>query len=637
MATERVFMFLSNDDLKSKIVEANNKYRAGNSIMDDLTYDNLLESLKCKISQSEFELFSNSLNEGTVECYGCKVKHPFIMGSLDKIKFENPKDVDNFIKNNVKTELAISSKIDGISCRLHYSNGKLISGSTRGDGEIGTDISDKIFYIKDIPHTIDSKDSFDIRGELVILKDDFISMSGFANARNACAGIVNRKVFDKNDVGNISFISYTILGDKFSKKQQFEMLSNFGFHIPWEKYIKKCDCENITQKLFDYAIKEFDYETDGLVISDSDYINEDKYKPNSQIAFKINQLEANTILIDVNFEGPSKDGFFNPVGILDPISLGGSVISKVTLHNLDFIKTFDLKFGSIITIRKSGDIIPTIIKNVSNPEDCEEIEYPVFCKCCGSVLVRDGVNLRCQNKMCRTQVINQIVHFIKKLGVKNASYATLDNNNISSFDKLLKFVPNENYKSEVKLYNELTANVFNKSKQELLAAMNFKDVSETLINKIVDFYGLENLETNIDGLDFSRLPNGIGLITINKFKADFRDVMEIVNKFTSDSRWNNLTASKTTVGGKIESIGTICFTGSLNTMTRQEAIKQSEEVGFEVKSGVSKGLSYLVTNDTTTETTKNKKAKSFGTKIITEKEFIELISSNQVEENIDSL
>ena len=137
------------------------------------------------------------------------------MGSLDKLKTEEPKSIIDFIKKYVKTTLNVSAKVDGISCRLHYENGKLISASTRGDGEFGEDITDKVKFVKCIPAKISIEDTIDIRGELVITKSDFMALSGFANPRNACAGIMNRKEWNKSDVEKISFVAYTVLGTKY--------------------------------------------------------------------------------------------------------------------------------------------------------------------------------------------------------------------------------------------------------------------------------------------------------------------------------------------------------------------------------------------------------------------------------------
>jgi NAD-dependent DNA ligase len=163
--------------------------------------------------------------------------------------------------------------------------------------------------------------------------------------------------------------------------------------------------------------------------------------------------------------------------------------------------------------------------------------------------------------------------------------------------------------------------VFTRSKQELLAAMQFTGLSEILINKIVDFYGFENIENN----KYDGLPFGIGELILEKFKDNIIDNLQLVNKFISDSRYN-YSNSFTIV--KKEIIGSVCFTGKLYTMSRGDASKKAIEAGYEVKSGVSSGLTYLVTNDTESNSAKNKKAKQLGTKVINEEEFLKLISNS---------
>jgi len=354
---------MNKEELKQKILNANKAYREGKPIISDIQFDELVEKFQTLVSEDEYNEFRDSLHE-----VAGKVKHPFVMGSLDKLKAENDDDIKKFIDTYVKSSLHVSAKVDGISCRLHYENGKLISASTRGDGYFGESLTDKIIYVKNVPSKINSNDVFDIRGELVIFKDDFAKLEGFANARNACAGIMNKKYWDKEEIENVSFVAYTILGSKYTKNEQFFVLNSLGFKCSECTLInnKSIINGNISQFLSDIVKKNeaLQYETDGLVICDANWKNEDEYRPDACKAFKVNQLIATTKVIDVAFEGPSKDGFFIPVAILEPVQLGGSVISRVTLHNLDVLEKLNLDFGDTIEILKSGDIIPRILRVV---------------------------------------------------------------------------------------------------------------------------------------------------------------------------------------------------------------------------------------------------------------------------------
>lgn len=363
---------MNKEELKSKIIKANAVYRSGAAIMADIEYDSMLEQFKSLVSEDEYSEFTNSLNEGAIE-YGEKIKHPYIMGSLSKLKYETPAEVKEFIDKHCPCLIA-SAKVDGISCRLHYENGQLTSASTRGDGYEGISLTDKIKFVKCVPKVLgtgkfgDEYKNIDIRGELVILKDDFATMTGFANARNACAGIMNRKDWNQEDVSNVSFIAYTILGKEFTKEEQFALLRAWGFNTTWNEtfrpYYFKDKKLDVVEELFKYASRDFEYDTDGLVLCSGSYINEDKYRPDACKAFKINQQKAITRLIDIDWGNPSKNGVFCPVAIFEPIELGGATISKASLYNIDYIEKLDIDFGDKIEVMRSGDVIPRITRVV---------------------------------------------------------------------------------------------------------------------------------------------------------------------------------------------------------------------------------------------------------------------------------
>lgn len=606
--------------LKQKITAANAAYRNGSPTMADLEYDELLEAFQKAVSQDEYDEFRDTLFDGAGD-----VKHPYVMGSLNKVKIEEPAAIKKFIKKHVKTLLNVSAKVDGISCRLHYENGKLVSATTRGDGMKGKDLTPKIWFVNHVPAEISCKDKLDIRGELVILKKDFAKMDGFANARNACAGIMNRKDFKQSDVHNVSFVAYTVLGPKYGKATQFSFLNVNGFKKAWNANYTKSEYEDpgFIDVLMDKAMASYDYEVDGLVIADAEYKNENKYRPDACVAVKTNQLIAETTLIDVSFDGPSKNGFFIPVAELEPVELGGSTISRATLHNLDFIAEKGLKYGSRIKIVKSGDIIPKVIAVIENPAGCTDIELPDECPCCGTKLVREGVNVRCMNKDCSAQKLKQVTAFIKQLGVKNASEATLKKLRIDDVKSLLAFRPNKKHKSETKLYDEVLSKVLSRSKTELLAAMNFKDLGETLINKIVEFYGYDSIAA---GKQYVGLPDGVGELTLQKFKDCILENLAQVNMIINDSRYSFLESSQNALATTKSNMNgmSVCFTGKLNSMSRSQASKLAEENGYEVRGAVNKGLTYLVTNDPNSGSSKNRKAKELGTHVISEEQFLKL-------------
>jgi DNA ligase (NAD+) len=362
------------NDIKQKVIEANKAYRAGTPIMDDQSYDDLLESLKASMSEDEYEAFVSTLNEGSIEKnIDGKVKHPFTMGSLDKLKAECGDEVKKWLKENIKTSLSVSAKVDGISSRAEYRNGKLVSLTTRGDGYFGQDITSKAKYVKGLPSVLPhgAWDNFtgSIRGELVIMREDFETIKDkYANPRNACAGIMNRKDNDKKfneaEVRLVSFVPYTILGDKYTKMEQFDFLLNkFGsVVVNWTISKELASDDGIVDLLFKMASEELPYETDGLVICDSEWRNEDKYRPDGCRAFKINQSSAITKIIGFDWGTPSASGKMTPVALLEPVEIAGVIVKRVTCNNISWMEKLGVEIGKTVRILRSGEVIPKIVE-----------------------------------------------------------------------------------------------------------------------------------------------------------------------------------------------------------------------------------------------------------------------------------
>ena len=341
-------------NLKEQIVAANVAYRKGTPFLTDQEYDDLLEQYQKEVSPEVFEDFVSNLNEGVVETQDGKVKHPFIMGSLEKVKAEEPEIVKKWIKENIKTAMSVSAKVDGISSRAQYVNGRLVSLTTRGDGYLGMDITSKAKYIKGLPKELKQNFNGSIRGELVILKNDFELMKDkYANPRNACAGIMNRKdgdkKFNENELRCITFVPYTILGDGFDKEAQFRILENLGFIG-----------DDIVDILFDEAGSNDPYETDGLVICDIHWRNEDKYRPDGCKAFKTNQSIGVTKVIGFDWGTPSANGRMVPVALLEPVQIAGTTVKRVTCNNVSFLERMGIEIGKTVRVCKRGEIIPAI-------------------------------------------------------------------------------------------------------------------------------------------------------------------------------------------------------------------------------------------------------------------------------------
>lgn len=281
-------------------------------------------------------------------------------------------------------------------------------------------------------------------------------------------------------------------------------------------------------------------------------------------------------------------------------------------------------------------------------ENTTDIVCPTECPCCGSTLVVDGPFVWCKNLNCSDQTLHQLTMFIKKLGVKHSSEATLKNFKISSIDDLLKFRPNPKYKSEITLDNELMKNVYSKTREQLFCAMDFEGLSETLLQKILDFYTLDKIvnfaevPTSTTITDFFKfvgstaLPSGIGEIMLKRFIDGLHTPVSMLKKITSDSRWSPMVSPSDNAPTEI--VGSICVTGNLKFGSRGKFLEFAKQHGYESRSGVSKGLTYLINNDIDSSSSKNKKAKQLGITILSEDQFMKLIKEvNDVQDDLSSL
>lgn len=627
------------ETLKEQIIAANKAYRIGRPIMTDIQFDNLCDEYEAQVSEEEWKEFRNSLHEETG-----KIKHPFVMGSLDKLKIEEPEKIFDWIeKYNVKT-MSVSAKVDGISCRIHYSGcGVFESATTRGDGWNGQDITDKVKFVKGVPHQVDYSEAFDkpfdVRGELVITDSDFEPLaSTLKNPRNAAAGIMGQKVPDPKLLKHVTFIAYEIMGGEIEKAEQLECLKDMGFIVVPHAELKIDRLQPqyrhfITDFLEKYILNDFGFPTDGIVVSDIHYKAEDAYRPKAQKAVKIsNLLSAKTTLLDVVWENPSKNGRITPVGIVDPVEIDGATVSRVTLNNIDWIHQLKLRIGSRVQLTRSNGVIPKIIAVES--EGNKDIELPLICPECGGPLTMVGVDICCKNPSCGATGIARVLTFLRNLDIKHVSLKTLENLGITDFEKLIAFKADKNYKVQTRFESDLRNQMWTLSDVKLFKALPFRNVAEKTLDKIIDFYGWDWLRSKFNGNptnfweDKDGFPVGCGDKIMESFTESAVDNFLILDKFLKDSRWTGKKFDQEEVKMQKELMdrffGSVCFTGKLENFSRKEAAAFAEKHGFIVASSVSNGLSYLVTNDKDSGSSKNNKAAQLGVKVINEQEFIDL-------------
>ena len=602
-----------------------------------------------------------------------KVKHLVPMLSLDNAFTKD--DVEDFLKKirnylnyekDTAIELTAEPKIDGISASLIYKNNKIIRGLSRGDGEYGEDITENLLTIKDIPQILHGESidkEFEIRGEVYIGKKDFEKIKDdFANPRNAAGGSLRQKDSKKTALIPLKFFAHSI-GDIDEKK--------FKTHINFLNFCKKIGFKiNPLTKTFgsvDELIKGYlhieqirsslDYDIDGIVYKVNDLTLQKRLgslssSPRWAIAHKFSSEKATTIIRKIEIQ-VGRTGALTPVAKLDPVNVGGVLVSNATLHNEDEIIRKDIRLNDTVIIQRAGDVIPQVVEVIKSKRDKNSKKFIFPDKClCGRPAVKDynetskklDVVKRCTDTgfNCEFMAREKIKHFVSKeaLNIDGFGKKIVEDFWSLNFIRLPQDIFTLDYKKIEKLegWGELSVSnlktAIEKSKEISLAKFiyslgirhigqeNAKNLSRYFVS-MKNFLKLCNpdlLMSEINSLDEI---DGIGETQIESLIHFFKDKKN--NKVVHElSKILNI---QDFIEKKIDSFFSgknIMFTGGFSTMSRSEAKSLAETFGAKILSSVTKKLDYLVIG--LSKPTKNKidKAKELGVKIIEEKEWLKL-------------
>ena len=602
-----------------------------------------------------------------------KVKHLVPMLSLDNAFTKE--DVEDFLKKirnylnfekDTPIELTAEPKIDGISASLIYKNNKIIRGLSRGDGEYGEDITENLLTIKDIPQILHGENidkEFEIRGEVYIGKKDFEKIKNdFANPRNAAGGSLRQKDSKKTALIPLKFFAHSI-GDIDEKK--FKTHLNFlnfckkiGFKInPLTKTFSSTD-ELIKGYLHVEKIRaSLDYDIDGIVYKVNDLTLQKRLgslssSPRWAIAHKFSSEKATTVIRKIEIQ-VGRTGALTPVAKLDPVNVGGVLVSNATLHNEDEIIRKDIRLNDTVIIQRAGDVIPQVVEVIKSKrgKNSKKFVFPQKCLC-GRPAVKDynetskklDVVKRCTDTgfNCEFMAREKIKHFVSKeaLNIDGFGKKIVEDFWSLNFIRLPQDIFTLDYKKIEKLegWGELSVSnlktAIEKSKDIGLAKFiyslgirhigqeNAKNLSRYFVS-IKNFLKLckpDLLMNEINSLDEI---DGIGETQVESLTYFFKDKKN--NKVVYElSRILNI---QDFIEKKIDSFFSgknIMFTGGFSTMSRSEAKSLAEILGAKILSSVNKKLDYLVIG--LSKPTKNKvdKAKELGVKIIEEKEWLKL-------------
>lgn len=585
-----------------------------------------------------------------------KVVHEKPMLSLSNVFNED--EIINFdekIKKVVSNPKYVCElKIDGLSVSLIYEKGKLIRGATRGDGLVGEDITHNVKTIKNVPLTLPEPIDIEVRGEIYMSKDSFTKVNAerksrgevaFANPRNAAAGSVRQldsKIAAKR---NLSTFLYNIPN-----------ASDYGIHSHYEalEFMRKLGFTtnpnialvNNIQELLGYVEEwtekrdTLPYEIDGIVIKLNDLIDQEKVGytikyPKWATAYKFPATLALTKLKEIKFT-VGRTGQVTPNAILEPVILMGSTISKTTLHNEEYVLSRDIRIGDIVAIKKAGDVIPEVVEALKERRDGTEIEFEMthHCPICESELVKKEAAYYCVNPECDAKRIEGLIH-----------YASRDTLNIDGFgDNIVEDFYNMGYLKNFSDYYKLK-----EKKHELMRLEGFGEKSiDNLLNAIE-----ESKQNPLDKLLFALGIRYVGKKTAKILAKEFktmdnlarasyddlvfiRDIGEVIAKsvseyFQSESNLEEIARLKEAGVNMIyeEALElnplfqnkTFVLTGSLETITREEAKAKIESMGGTVTGSVSSKTDAVIVGDKPGG--KYKKAMDLGIPIWTEQEFLE--------------
>lgn len=665
---------MNKNDAQKRIIElrelteyyAHKYYDEDKPVVSDFEYDMLM--LELRNLEKDFPEFIST--ESLTQKVGGKAKEGFkkvehkipLLSMQDIFNLDEIKDFTNKIQEQAKEEniknntFVVETKIDGLTAALEYKDGIFVRGSTRGNGIVGEDVTENLKTIKNIPKKITEKIDITVRGEVFISKADFEKMNGereeneeelFANARNAAAGSLRQLDSNITKTRPLDIYVYNvqeIKGKEFaSHYEELKYLEKLGFNVnPVKIHCNTTDEVIKAIEKIGQDREKLTFGIDGAVIKVDDLnfreiLGTTAKNPRWQIAYKYPPEQKETKLIDIVCN-VGRTGVITPLAILEPVQVAGSTISKTTLHNEDFIKEKEIMIGDTVVIQKAGDVIPEIVKVIKEKRTGEEKEFimPKVCPVCGAPAIREEgeAAIRCTGIECPAKLYRNLVHFVSReaMNIDGLGEAIIDQlmdkKLISNIADIYALTPEEisTLKKNGKRFTENLINSIQNSKQnelyKLITAFGIRHVGTKAAKVLARKYKtLDNLsETNFDTL--SKISD-IGPVVANSIIEFFaqdqtKDLIKRLKNYGVNMEEN----TEENIDNRFEGL-TFVLTGSLETMTRNEAEDIIEKFGGKTSSSVSKKTNYVLAGEDAGS--KLTKAQSLGVSILTEQEFLEKI------------
>lgn len=640
-------------------------YAEDNPIISDKEFDDLCAALERLERDSGVVLNNSPIHhvQGFIIDSLAKVKHTRPMLSAQKTKDVN--EVKKFLADKIGV---LSWKEDGLSIVLRYENGRLKQAITRGNGEIGEDVTHTMKMVRNVPQSIPEKRYLEIRGEAVIGYDDFAKINEklhgkYKNARNLAAGTVRQ--LDSN-VAKERKLAYKVfelvkLGDTPESEMpsiadSFEYLAEQWFDVVEHQVVNR---DNVEEYMETFQPEEYKYPVDGLIISYNDYqygksLGMTGHHPLSLIAYKYKDDLYETTIRDIEWN-TSRTGLINPVAVFDPVDLDGAETTRATLHNVSYIEGLELGVGDTIQVYRSNMVIPKVHDNLTRSNT---FKIPDTCPTCGGaakIINENGSKvLKCMNPDCKAKLLSKFVNFVSRdaMNIQGLSEATLkrfidlgwlkdytDIYNLAEHKTEMKNLDGFGVKSVSSLLNNIEesrkcklVNFVTALGIELVGKSTAKDIC-----KLIDKISLSKNE-NPYNVFIERIKqrkyfghiDGIGITTSLSMDAYFKDHLEMVEKLAEELEFE-MPESKKESAVNLTGM-TFVVTGKVNKFANRNVIKDEiESRGGKVAGSVSKNTNYLVNNDVNSTSSKNKKAQQLGIPIIDEDRLIKILKGDTSE------
>ena len=648
------------EQLKKTIAYHSNLYYQENRTeISDYEYDMLVNRVKSIENEFPQLITADSPTQkvqGMASSSFEKVVHTVKMESLlDAFSYEELRDFDRKVKDAVgKAQYVVETKIDGLSMSLEYVNGVFTRGSTRGDGTVGEDVTQNLATIKSIPKRIENAPRFlEVRGEVYMPRAVFLKLARqqedegkqpFKNPRNAASGSIRQKNSKITRERRLDIFIFNLqqASDDFTvatHKESLDKLKDFGFNV-CPRYIL---CDDIEEAIKQVEIignmrGEFSFDIDGAVIKVNDLAQRtamgstNKY-PRWAIAYKYPPEEKETVLKDIEIS-VGRTGVLTPTAVFDTVQLAGTSVQRAVLHNQDFIDEKQINIGDTIVVRKAGDIIPEVDR-LAKKNSLGSFQIPLICPSCGAPVVKtDESALRCNNPDCPEQLVRNLIHFasrdamdIEGLG-EAVIYQLADKKMIHDVADIYDLTVDDALKidgfKEKSANNLINAIENSKSRNldKLVFALGIRNVGAKAATLLCEeFNSIEGL-INAQITDIIKI-DGIGDIMAESVAEYFKSesVRNIIRRLREKGVNMQYTSS---VESDVLKGRTIVVTGTLPTLSRDEAEKLIRDNGGKASSSVSKKTSYVLAGEKAGS--KLDKANSLGIPVITEEEFIKMIN-----------